>query len=324
MRFVGSFDSSSAGSGLVFVEDSGPSGVVIGGVGPQGPSGLKGDKGDVGPQGPQGVPGPPGASGGAVDVGTGISGAPVVASVVDVDEVPVLVAGSGLRRFSWANLKSALGSFFGVHAAFVNPGGKVVQGFQHPVVATENSLRLITDPAATTHFGVNNSASAVHLFAHANPAAKTDLLLETQAGGVIKANGVQVADVSSAQSLSNKTLVSPTIVTPRISRLCDTNGNVTIAFGEAPNAINRVGVFNSAAGQPVTVSATGTDTDIDLVLSGKGAGEVVIAGAFMLGRASNPATATSLGRPGQIGYDNYYFYVCVSPNEWKRTPLTTW
>lgn len=37
-----------------------------------------------------------------------------------------------------------------------------------------------------------------------------------------------------------------------------------------------------------------------------------------------PATATSLGEPGQMAYDSSYFYVCVASNTWKRAALSTW
>lgn len=45
-----------------------------------------------------------------------------------------------------------------------------------------------------------------------------------------------------------------------------------------------------------------------------------------LGKAMTaaPATASSPGLPGQVAYDSDFFYVCVGPDEWKRTALSTW
>lgn len=37
-----------------------------------------------------------------------------------------------------------------------------------------------------------------------------------------------------------------------------------------------------------------------------------------------PASATSTGSPGQIAYDNDYFYVCVSTNTWRRVAIGAW
>jgi hypothetical protein len=37
-----------------------------------------------------------------------------------------------------------------------------------------------------------------------------------------------------------------------------------------------------------------------------------------------PANSTANGVPGSTAYDAGYVYVCVAPNTWKRTTLTTW
>jgi hypothetical protein len=37
-----------------------------------------------------------------------------------------------------------------------------------------------------------------------------------------------------------------------------------------------------------------------------------------------PASSTSSGNIGDICWDNNYMYICVSNNNWKRSPLTTW
>lgn len=37
-----------------------------------------------------------------------------------------------------------------------------------------------------------------------------------------------------------------------------------------------------------------------------------------------PAAATDFGVPGMWSYDSDYHYLCVAPNTWKRSPLTTW
>lgn len=37
-----------------------------------------------------------------------------------------------------------------------------------------------------------------------------------------------------------------------------------------------------------------------------------------------PTSNTSAGQPGMIRYDNFYLYVCVANNTWKRTQLSNW
>ncbi len=53
-----------------------------------------------------------------------------------------------------------------------------------------------------------------------------------------------------------------------------------------------------------------------------GEGDVVVANPD--GWATVPASAGAAGIAGSVAYDTDYFYVCVTGNTWKRTPLTTW
>lgn len=39
---------------------------------------------------------------------------------------------------------------------------------------------------------------------------------------------------------------------------------------------------------------------------------------------SAPSTAISSGNPGEVAYDGANFYVCVSSNTWRRTPIAGW
>jgi len=39
---------------------------------------------------------------------------------------------------------------------------------------------------------------------------------------------------------------------------------------------------------------------------------------------STPASPSSAGNAGDLAYDTTYFYVCVAPNTWLRTLLSTW
>lgn len=37
-----------------------------------------------------------------------------------------------------------------------------------------------------------------------------------------------------------------------------------------------------------------------------------------------PASASSVGRQGDIAHDADYLYVCVAQNTWKRVAIATW
>jgi hypothetical protein len=72
---------------------------------------------------------------------------------------------------------------------------------------------------------------------------------------------------------------SPTIVTPRIGQINDTNGNAMLHLIPTASAVNYFNFTNNAAGGSVFMVADGTDTDIALVLTAKGSQVVAIQGA---------------------------------------------
>ena len=39
---------------------------------------------------------------------------------------------------------------------------------------------------------------------------------------------------------------------------------------------------------------------------------------------NTPSSSTDSGIPGQTAYDSSYFYVCTTPNTWKRISLSSW
>jgi len=80
----------------------------------------------------------------------------------------------------------------------------------------------------------------------------------------------KVVDLTTAQTLTTKTLTSPKIGTS----ILDTNGNELAKLTATASAVNEVTLANGAIGTGPTVSATGDDTNIDLYLKGKGTGQV--------------------------------------------------
>jgi trimeric autotransporter adhesin len=64
---------------------------------------------------------------------------------------------------------------------------------------------------------------------------------------------------------------SPTIVTPVIAQINDANGNAELKFSAIASAVNQVTIENASTGNPVHISATGTDTSIGIHLAPKGA-----------------------------------------------------
>lgn len=96
-----------------------------------------------------------------------------------------------------------------------------------------------------------------------------DGLLETitTAGAL---DTTKVVDLTTAQTLTNKTLTSPKIGT----NIKDTNGNELITLTATGSAVNEVTLANGATGTGPTLTASGDDTNIDLNLLTKGTGVV--------------------------------------------------
>lgn len=102
--------------------------------------------------------------------------------------------------------------------------------------------------------------------------------------GVLKANGVEVVDLSTAQTMTNKTLTAP-----KIDQLNDTtNGLKAVTVEGVASAVNYVRLIAAATGSPASASvgAGGTDTDINLNLFSKGAGSVLANGVRVVDMTS--------------------------------------
>lgn len=65
---------------------------------------------------------------------------------------------------------------------------------------------------------------------------------------------------------------SPTIVTPVIGTIKDTNSNTILNFAPNSSAVNYLQVSNGATSAPVELGAIGSDTDIGFVYRAKGTG----------------------------------------------------
>jgi len=70
---------------------------------------------------------------------------------------------------------------------------------------------------------------------------------------------------------STGAIPSPTITTPVIAQINDANGNAELKFSAIASAVNQVTIENAATGNPVHISATGTDASIGIHLAPKGA-----------------------------------------------------
>jgi hypothetical protein len=81
--------------------------------------------------------------------------------------------------------------------------------------------------------------------------------------------------LDASQTLNNKTLNSPVLVTPNvITSINDVNGAEMFKFTAVPSAVNEITVTNNASGGHPGFAATGTNTNINLEFEAKGTGSI--------------------------------------------------
>jgi hypothetical protein len=84
-------------------------------------------------------------------------------------------------------------------------------------------------------------------------------------------------------------------------------------FGTAQNNVRMI---NDANGQLTINTATGGNLEIN-------SSGVFTTGSFHVNLAT-PASSSAPCTTGQIGADANYVYICVAPNRWKRSKLSSW
>ena len=72
---------------------------------------------------------------------------------------------------------------------------------------------------------------------------------------------------------------SPTLTTPRIAQINDTNGNTVLGLLAVASAVNYISASNNATGSFPYFVSTGTDTNIDFGVYTKGTGKILLLSA---------------------------------------------
>lgn len=117
--------------------------------------------------------------------------------------------------------------------------------------------------------------------------------------------------LSTAQTLSNKTLTSPII-----NQVIDSGGtNEVLIFGTTASAVNEVTITNAATGNGPTIAASG-ETNVDLNLAAKGTGAVTLGSVLETDNDIDTATAVVLS----LGATNA---TSIDVNSKKITSLAT-
>ena len=143
----------------------------------------------------------------------------------------------------------------------------------------------IFDTYGAAHTQFYAPASAVNYFSlqtniAGNPpvivAAGTDtninLDLYPKGTGIVTVQSIPVVTTSGTQTLTNKTINSATLNTPKITQINDTNGNTNIVFNGQTSAVNYAGIQNAIAGGAVILYTQGSDANIPFQVKSTGSG----------------------------------------------------
>ena len=154
------------------------------------------------------------------------------------------------------------------------------------------------DTELTAIGGLTSAANKMIRYTGSGTADLIDFLDQDDMSGnsasaVASQQSVKAYVDSGTATLTNKTLTAPKFADGGF--IADANGNELIKLETTSSAVNELSVTNAAAGNAITLSATGDDTNIDIDLTPKGAGEVnIAAGNLNYGGTAVTATGAEL------------------------------
>jgi hypothetical protein len=168
------------------------------------------------------------------------------------------------------------GTSFDTVLTAANPASKIVITLPDSagtVITTTSTATLtnktLTSPRLTTPRINDTSADHRYIFAVSELVADRTITLPLLTG-----NDTFVF-AGHTQTLTNKTLTTPTITEPKVLvAIDDSNGAEILRFTSTASAVNEVQIRNAATGSGPTIATTGDDTNINLNLSSKGTGAV--------------------------------------------------
>ena len=155
---------------------------------------------------------------------------------------------------------------------FPNASGNVL------LDSSTNTLtnKTLTSPVLTTPQINDTSADHQYVVAVSELAADRTITLPLLTGDD------EVTFNAHTQTLTNKSLTTPTINAPKISGLSgggvlqDSSGNEVLELTKTASAVNHINITNNATNNNPKVSAKGTDTNVDIEIEGQGTGGILL------------------------------------------------
>ena len=161
---------------------------------------------------------------------------------------------------------------------FPNASGNVV------LDSSTNTLtnKTLTSPVLTTPQINDTSADHQYIVAVSELAADRTITLPLLTGND------EITFNAHTQTLTNKSLTTPTVNAPKISGLSgggvlqDSSGNEVLELTKTASAVNHVNLTNNATSNNPKITAKGGDTNVGLELEAKGTGKIILNNSHVL------------------------------------------
>lgn len=162
------------------------------------------------------------------------------------------------------------------------------------VLGSDSNISLTLIPKGTGAVNIYSSTGNTPALQAAGADTNHNLNLVPKGTGVVQANGVEVATISGAQTLTNKTLTNP-----KVNELHGTGGSKVFELSEGSGTpVNYMYVESRQTGDSPVFGVDGTDTNLDVVFVPKGNG-----GLRLWANTGNPSTISASGPDTNINLD---------------------
>ena len=138
-------------------------------------------------------------------------------------------------------------------------------------VQLSGASQTFSSPVFTTPQIQDTSSNHQYIFAPSELAADRTVTLPLLTGND------QFTFNAHTATLTNKTLTSPVLTTPKIADagfIADANGNEQIVFQTTASAVNHIELTNAATGGAAAINAVGGDAAVSLAIAAKGIGSL--------------------------------------------------
>ena len=134
-------------------------------------------------------------------------------------------------------------------------------------------------PTATTYLKLTNNISENDVILEVLGSTNAGLNIKPSGSGTIQINNDIITTNNANQTLENKTLILPLLISPIIhngNSVIDENNNELLTFVANTYAKNNIAIENARVSTGPKIYPVGEDTNIDLILKAKGTGSVKV------------------------------------------------